>query len=184
MNARDAKTIRWWAILPFLLFAYLCVILYLNLKSENDPKSVPSPFLGKPIPTFVTTDLLTGSAFDSASLKGQPYILNVWGSWCPECAREHPILNQYAATANAIAIIGLDHKEVDPNDGKAWLERLGNPYRFVPVDPDGRIGIDLGVYGAPESYFVDAAGIVRYKHIGALSLKIINEKVVELSRAN
>jgi cytochrome c biogenesis protein CcmG, thiol:disulfide interchange protein DsbE len=183
VNKRDAKVIRWWALLPLLLFALTCVILYLNLDSAIDPKRVPSPFVGKALPRFQSTDLFTQAPFDSASLLGQPFILNIWGSWCPECVREHPVLNQYAAKPGSIAIIGLDHKEQDPADGKRWLERLGNPYRAVPVDPDGRIGIDLGVYGAPESFFVDAQGIVRYKHIGALNMALIEEKVQELSRA-
>jgi cytochrome c biogenesis protein CcmG, thiol:disulfide interchange protein DsbE len=172
-NAPEApKTARRIAILliPLLLLLALGVLLALNL--GKDPKLVPSPFIGKPAPLFNTVDLLSGEKIGTETLRGQAYILNVWASWCVVCQIEHRHFNAYAKTANALPVIGLNYKDA-PEDAKRWLAQLGNPYQQIAVDPDGKIGLDFGVYGAPETYFIDRQGIVRFKQIGEITPAIL-----------
>jgi cytochrome c biogenesis protein CcmG, thiol:disulfide interchange protein DsbE len=163
------KRLHWWTLLPLLMFLMLARFLSYALFDEHDGKTIPSPFVGKPLPRIQAPDLLSGQAFDSKALLGEAFIVNVWATWCIECAREHPVFNRYAKSPGALKIIGLNTKEESDKEPKQWLERLGNPYAAIPVDADGRIAIDLGVYGAPETYFVDKQGLVRIKHIGPLT---------------
>jgi cytochrome c biogenesis protein CcmG, thiol:disulfide interchange protein DsbE len=156
--------------LPIVGLLALGVVFRGNL--GRDTKLVPSPFIGKPMPAFQTADLLSGASISTQSLKGRPYILNVWASWCVTCRLEHRVFNQYAQTPKALPILGLNYKDA-PADAKRWLEQLGNPYQQIPVDPSGDIGLDLGVYGAPETYFIDADGTVRHKHIGEMTMEIL-----------
>jgi cytochrome c biogenesis protein CcmG, thiol:disulfide interchange protein DsbE len=149
----------------------------------RDTKLVPSPFIGKPVPAFQTTDLLSGANISTQSLAGKAYILNVWASWCVTCRLEHRVFNQYAQTPNALPILGLNYKD-EPADAKRWLEQLGNPYSQIPVDASGNIGLDLGVYGAPETYFIDSAGTVRYKHIGEMTMEILTAQTKSLQHSN
>jgi cytochrome c biogenesis protein CcmG, thiol:disulfide interchange protein DsbE len=157
-------------LIPLLLLLALGVLLALNL--GKDPKLVPSPFIGKPAPLFSTVDLLSGEKIGTETLRGQAYILNVWASWCVVCQIEHRHFNAYAKTPNALPVIGLNYKDA-PEDAKRWLAQLGNPYRQIAVDPDGKIGLDFGVYGAPETYFIDRQGIVRFKQIGVITPAIL-----------
>lgn len=173
---------NWRLLLPLLLFGAMTVLLYSGL--GKDTKLVPSPYLGKPAPEFSAPDLLTGATVSRTSLLGKPYLLNVWASWCISCQLEHPVLNAYSKQPGAIAIIGLNYKETDANSGKQWLARFGNPYTQIASDPDGRIGLDFGVYGAPETFFIDAKGFVRYKHVGELNAALIAEQVARLQESS
>lgn len=173
---------NWRLLVPLLLFGAMTVLLYSGL--GKDTKLVPSPYIGKPAPEFSAPDLLTGATVSRASLLGKPYLLNVWASWCVSCQLEHPILNAYSQQPGAIAIIGLNYKETDADSGKLWLARFGNPYTQIASDPEGRIGLDFGVYGAPETFFVDAKGIVRYKHVGELNATLIAEQVARLQEGS
>ena len=170
VSAPVSAPVRWLMILPFFGVVILGVILALNL--HRDPKLVPSPLIGKAAPAFATVDLLTGRAISSQTLRGQAYVLNVWASWCPVCQIEHRHFNNYAKIPGALPGGGLNYKD-NAVDAKAWLAKLGNPYRDVAVDEDGRIGLDFGVYGAPETYFVDAMGVIRYKHVGEITPELL-----------
>ena len=133
----------------------------LNLK----PNEIPSPLLDKPAPVFVAPKLQAPTEkLATADLKGQVWLFNVWASWCVSCREEHPVLNEFAKQ-KAVTIIGLNYKD-DPAAAKNWLGTLGNPYNVSIMDQDGRIGLDWGVYGVPETFVIDKKGVVRYKHTG------------------
>jgi len=117
-----------------------------------------------------------GRLVTSKELLGAPYVLNVWGSWCPECRIEHPVLSNFAMTKR-VRVIGYNLKD-EHNDALKWLEQFGNPYMLVLSDYDGRAAIDWGIYGAPETFLVDGKGIVRWKHVGALDDTIINDELL------
>jgi cytochrome c biogenesis protein CcmG, thiol:disulfide interchange protein DsbE len=167
--------------IPLVILLALGVLFKVNL--GRDTKLVPSPFIGKAMPTFNTVDLLNGAPISTQSLAGKAFILNVWASWCVTCRLEHTVFNQYQKTNGALPIVGLNYKDAGA-DAKRWLDALGNPYQQIAVDADGKIGLDLGVYGAPETYFVDSSGIVRYKHIGEITMEILltQSKAMQNSR--
>ena len=153
-------------IIPLLLFIILAVFLGLGLKLN--PNDIPSPFINKPAPEFSAPKLnAPEQTLTPADLKGQVWLFNVWASWCVSCRAEHPILNQFAKQY-AVVIIGLNYKD-EPEDAKTWLKNLGNPYNVSIMDTDGRIGIDYGVYGVPETFVIDKKGLIRYKHTGPVS---------------
>lgn len=153
-------------IIPLLLFIVLAVFLGLGLKLN--PNDIPSPFINKPAPEFSAPKLnAPEQTLTPADLKGQVWLFNVWASWCVSCRAEHPILNQFAKQY-AVVIIGLNYKD-EPEDAKTWLKTLGNPYNVSIMDTDGRIGIDYGVYGVPETFVIDKKGLIRYKHTGPVS---------------
>lgn len=168
------SNMRWLLFLaPLLLLLALGGLLASNL--GKDPKIVPSPLIGKPAPSFSTVDLLSGVVISSETLRGQAYVLNVWASWCAVCQLEHPVFNAYAKTPSALPVIGLNYKDTS-DDAKRWVAQLGNPYQQIAVDADGKIGLDLGVYGAPETYFIDRNGIIRFKQIGEMTPQILAEQ--------
>lgn len=150
--------------LPLLGFIVLAIFLMRGL--SLDPKEMPSALLNKPFPTFSLPSLLTTSTLTEKNLHGQKMLVNVWATWCITCRVEHPFLMKLAD--ENIPIYGISYKDSDPA-AKNWLQEKGNPYRDVIVDAEGRLGIDLGVFGAPETYFVDSAGVIRYKHVGDLN---------------
>ena len=153
-------------IIPLLLFIILAVFLGLGLNLK--PNDIPSPFINKPAPEFSAPKLnAPEEKLTPADLKGQVWLFNVWASWCVSCRAEHPILNQFAKQY-AVVIIGLNYKD-EPEDAKTWLTTLGNPYNVSIMDQDGRIGIDYGVYGVPETFVIDKKGLIRYKHTGPVS---------------
>jgi cytochrome c biogenesis protein CcmG, thiol:disulfide interchange protein DsbE len=153
-------------IIPLVLFIVLAVFLALGLKGK--PGEIPSPLLNKPAPAFSAPKLnAPNEKLSPADLKGKVWLFNVWASWCVSCRAEHPIINQLAQQQAAI-IVGLNYKD-DPDAAKKWLETLGNPYNDSVMDADGRIGIDWGVYGVPETFVMDKHGIVRYKHTGPVT---------------
>lgn len=167
-------------ILPLGAFVLLVVVLGIGL--TRDPKLVPSPLIGKPMPDFALATLATPEqALTRADLLGKPYLLNVWASWCVACRDEHGVLLEFAA-ANSIDIVGLNYKD-EQADARAWLKERGDPYRLSVFDPQGRLGLDLGVYGVPETFLIDAAGVIRHKHIGPLDARIVAEEIVPAIRA-
>lgn len=168
--AKPESNVRWLLVVPLILLIVLGVLLASNL--GKDPKIVPSPLIGKAAPNFKTVDLVTGAVISSETLRGQAYVLNVWASWCAVCQLEHPVFNAYAQTPGALAVVGLNYKDA-PEDAKRWLAQLGNPYRHIAVDADGKIGLDLGVYGAPETYFIDRNGVIRFKQIGEMTPQVL-----------
>ena len=162
---------------PLIIFIGLAVFLALGPK--NDPKKVPSPFIDKPAPGFSAPSLLDPDKYVSLSdLKGKVTLLNVWASWCAACYEEHPVLNQLAEMSQT-PIYGLNYKDAR-EAGIAWLDKLGNPYHDTIFDVDGKIGIDYGVYGVPETFVIDRAGIIRYKHIGPITQLDLESKILPL----
>src|SRR6202165_512856 len=171
------KTFRW--SLPLLIFVVLVAFLWVGL--GRDPREVPSPLLGKPAPPFKLSLLHeAGKTLSNDDLKGTVWMLNVWASWCVSCRVEHPLLVQLAK-AKVVPVYGLDYKD-KPDDGRAWLAQNGDPYTASMVDRDGRVGIDYGVYGVPETFVIDKAGIVRYKQIGPLTVEALKQKILPLVR--
>ncbi|MEZ5440278.1 MAG: DsbE family thiol:disulfide interchange protein [Lysobacterales bacterium] len=168
---------NWRLALPLLLFVALGVLLFSGL--GKDPKLIPSPLVGKPAPAFAIENLRDPDArVDSAQLRGQPYLLNVFASWCAACRIEHPVLEAYARQGK-VRLIGLNYKD-RREDAIAWLQRFGDPYEAVAWDIDGRVGLDYGVYGAPETFVVDAQGIIRYKHVGPVSPDVMEQTILPL----
>jgi cytochrome c biogenesis protein CcmG/thiol:disulfide interchange protein DsbE len=164
-------------ILPFVIFIVLAVFLFVGLKL--DPREVPSPLVGKPTPAFVLPQLHNpGKQFSPSDMKGKVWILNVWASWCVACEAEHPVLMELARL-NIVPIYGMAYK--DKRDASlAVLQQRGNPYVLTAVDADGRVGIDYGVYGVPESYVIDKQGIIQYKQIGPVTPQNLRETILPL----
>ena len=164
-------------LLPLLLFIVLVVFLAIGL--NRDPQEVPSPLINKPAPAFEIPQLSDANqSFSPASMKGQVWILNVWASWCVACREEHPVLVELAKS-KAAPIIGLDYKD-KREDALAMLAMQGNPYLLSAFDSNGRVGIDYGVYGVPETYVIDKVGTIRFKHIGPITMNILNQKIYPL----
>ena len=164
-------------LIPLVLFAVLAVFLGVGLKL--DPREVPSPLIGKPAPDFTLTRLDDPAATISRTdLLGKVWMLNVWASWCVACREEHPALVEFARR-NVVPVYGLNYKDVRA-DGMTWLTRMGNPYQASLFDSDGRVGIDFGVYGVPETFVIDRQGVVRFKHIGPLTPEVLRERVEPL----
>ena len=170
------KTVRW--SIPLAIFVVLIAFLWIGL--GRDPREVPSPLIGKPAPSFELPQIHGDKPLSTAELKGKVYLLNVWASWCVSCRVEHPLLLQLAQ-AKIVPVYGLDYKD-KPDDGRAWLAQNGDPYIASIVDRDGRVGIDYGVYGVPETFVIDRSGIVRYKQIGPLSVEALQQKILPLVR--
>lgn len=164
-------------LLPVVLFLLLLVILAIGL--NRDPTRIPSPLIGRPAPAF-TLPLLSNPAqsISSDDLKGEVTLLNVWATWCSGCHKEHPVLVQLARTSS-VPLYGLNYKD-DHHAARQWLEKNGNPYTANAVDANGRVAIDWGVYGAPETFIIDSRGIVRYKHIGPLSAEDVRDTILPL----
>ena len=166
-------------VIPLILFVILVIFLAIGL--NRDPHEVPSPLINKPAPAFDIPQLAQpNQTFNPASMKGKIWILNVWASWCVACREEHPVLVELAKSQIA-PVIGLDYKD-RREDAMAMLAKQGNPYTLSAFDGNGRVGIDYGVYGVPETYVIDQAGIIRFKHIGPLTIDILNQKIYPLIR--
>lgn len=164
--------------LPLIFCALIAIPFVVVLRDKNyDPQALPSALLDKPVPAFSLKRLGSDEFLTEAHLKGEPALLNVWATWCPSCRAEHPFLVKLAQ--QGVAIYGLDYKD-DSVAAQKWLDELGNPYRFNIVDSEGTLGLDLGVYGAPETYLVDAQGIVRAKHVGVVDERVWTETLQPL----
>jgi cytochrome c biogenesis protein CcmG/thiol:disulfide interchange protein DsbE len=164
-------------VLPLGVFAALVVLLAVGL--TLDPREVPSPLVGKPAPAFELPLLLEpDQRFSPQDMAGKVWLLNVWASWCVSCRQEHLVLSELAK-AGAVPAYGLNYKD-RREDGIIYLRTLGDPYQLVAYDPQGRVGLEYGVYGTPETYVIDKRGIIRYKRIGPLTPEIVRQKIVPL----
>ncbi len=154
--------------LPLIVFLMLAAVFAVLLLSGKDPAKVESVMIGKPVPAFQLQDpFKKGKSFSASDLQGRPAIVNVFASWCVSCQAEQKVLERMGATEK-IKIYGLDYKDT-PEKLSDWLQKHGNPYTAIGHDHDGRVSIDWGVYGVPETFIVDAKGIIRYKHIGVIT---------------
>jgi cytochrome c biogenesis protein CcmG/thiol:disulfide interchange protein DsbE len=159
----------WRYVLPAAIFAALVGFLFVGLR--RDKEELPSPLIGKPAPRFELAQVEDPlKTIGTSSLQGKPYVLNVWGTWCVACREEHPVLLQIAQRGE-LPLVGLDWKD-DRAKAQRWLKQLGNPYSAVGFDDEGRVAIDWGVYGAPETFLVDANGTIVFKHVGAMTLDV------------
>ncbi len=166
-------------LIPLALFFTLVGFFAVGL--HLDPREVPSPLIGKPAPDFALTRLdAPTQTIRRADMLGKVWILNVWASWCDACRDEHPHLVEFAKT-RAVPIYGLDYKD-QREPAQAWLAQRGNPYDASLFDGDGRVGIDFGVYGVPETFVIDKQGVIRFKQIGALTPQVLQDKVLPLLR--
>lgn len=166
---------RWIYILPVAVAALLVAVFLWALNPERDPSLVPSPLIDKPVPAFRVPSLGGGGDLTEAAFAGRVTVFNVFASWCIPCRAEHPLLMEVARAGKA-QVIGLNYKD-KPEDAKAWLEELGNPYASIGADRDGRAGIEWGVYGVPESFVIDSAGRIRYKHVGPIMAHHFRETI-------
>ena len=153
--------------IPLILFAVLALFLLRGL--ELDPREMPSALIDRPLPEFTLPSLESDTLVNRDAVIGEVALFNVWATWCVSCRVEHPYLNQL--TQQGVPIYGVNYKDED-QDALRWLQELGNPYRLNIVDADGSLGLDLGVYGAPETYLVDAGGVIRYRHVGVVDERV------------
>jgi cytochrome c biogenesis protein CcmG/thiol:disulfide interchange protein DsbE len=164
-------------LIPLALFAGVSVFLFKGL--SINPRVVPSPLIGKPVPEFTLPRLKEPEqTLSSEELKGRVYLLNVWATWCVSCRTEHPLLVQLSR-AGLVDIYGLNWKD-DRVEALSWLRTLGDPFVANAFDESGRVAIDWGVYGAPETFVVDRQGIIRYKYAGPLSVELLKEEILPL----
>lgn len=165
---------------PLVLFALIVGFGYAGFKL-NDPHELPSALLGKPFPEFAGPRLLAPEQQASKQdLLGTPVLVNVWATWCPTCRAEHEQLNKLNAEMG-LRIVGVNYKD-DPDKARRWLAELGNPYEFNVQDLDGSIGVELGVYGAPESFLLNAEGVIVYKRVGDVNERIWRDEIAPLLR--
>ncbi|QWF69430.1 DsbE family thiol:disulfide interchange protein [Methylomonas paludis] len=166
-------------LIPLLLFIVLAVFLAVGL--NLNPKEIPSPLIGKPAPEFNLPVLGAPESTAQPGLyRGQVWLLNVWASWCVSCREEHPLLLSIAAQQQ-IPLVGLNYKD-EASAARQWLEQRGNPYVVSVMDSDGRVGIDYGVYGVPETFVIDKRGLIRYKHTGPITPADLENTLLPLAR--
>ena len=172
-------------------------MVFLAVGLTRDPREIPSPLVGKPAPDFSLPVLVGDKPFSPSDMKGKVWMLNVWATWCVACREEHPLLVDFAKSSR-IPVVGLSYKEIQPQDmangplkdaeklqmarerSLRFLQRQGDPYSLSVLDLDGRVGIDYGVYGVPETYLIDKQGIIRYKRVGPLTPQILIDTVLPL----
>ncbi|UXD87048.1 DsbE family thiol:disulfide interchange protein [Thalassolituus hydrocarboniclasticus] len=157
---------RAFLFIPLVGFIAMGILFWIGLGQE-DKTSLPSPLIGKPFPTFILNTVESGESTNH--LPQEPVLVNVWATWCPTCKAEHAFLNELAK--EGVKIVGINYKD-DDFKARQWLSAYGNPYLFNIADPDGKLGLELGVYGAPETFLVDSKGIIRAKHIGDLNTAV------------
>lgn len=162
------------------IVAVLAMIWVLAQGLKLDPSEIESPLVNQAAPSFTSTRLGSGDKAALEDLRGEVTLFNVWASWCVACRQEHPLLNELARTGT-VRIVGLNYKD-EPTAAQDWLARLGNPYAWSVVDPKGRIGIDYGVYGVPETFVLDRAGIIRAKRIGPITPDYLQQELLPLVR--
>jgi cytochrome c biogenesis protein CcmG, thiol:disulfide interchange protein DsbE len=171
------KSLRF--LIPLAIFGVLLAFLGAGLKL--DPREVPSPLIGKPAPGFALSRLDDAAqTIKREDMLGKVWMLNVWASWCVACREEHPLLVEFSRK-KLLPVYGLNYKD-QRADGMAWLGQFGNPYDASLFDNDGRVGIDFGVYGVPETFIIDREGVVRMKHIGPLTPQVIQSDIEPLVR--
>jgi cytochrome c biogenesis protein CcmG, thiol:disulfide interchange protein DsbE len=167
-------------ILPLVVFLALAAVLFIALSDEDrDPRMVPSPLIDKAAPAFSLPQLHEpGKKFSPADMKGRVWLFNLWASWCVSCRDEHPVLLALSQQ-NIVPIVGLDYKDKNP-DAEAWLAKGGNPYMLNVTDAEGRIGIDYGITGVPETFVIDKHGVIRYKEVGLVTPKNLQKTILPL----
>jgi len=164
-------------LVPLAIFVVLVGFLAVGLRLN--PREVPSPLIDKPAPQFTLPELVDPQrTFSQKDMLGKVWLLNVWASWCVSCREEHPVLVEFSKR-KIVPVYGLNYKD-DRKDALAWLARLGDPYTMSIMDRDGRIGIDYGVYGVPETYVIDKQGVIRYKQIGPVTPEVLEAKILPL----
>lgn len=165
-------------LLPLAIFLGVAVFLYRGL--YLDPSELPSALIGKPFPAFALTSLDDPSkTLTEADLKGRPALVNVWATWCPSCRAEHPVLTKLAEVG--VVIHGINYKD-ERAPAQKWLRELHNPYQLNIEDSKGSLGLDLGVYGAPETFLIDAKGIIRHKFVGVIDEQVWRQQLAPLYR--
>lgn len=164
-------------LLPLVVFLVIVGFLFVGL--NLDPREVPSPLVGKPAPLFSLPRLDNPEqVFSPKDMLGKVWLFNVWASWCGACRDEHPILVALSKSG-IVPVIGMDYKDTHA-EAQQWLAQGGNPYEITAVDADGRVGINYGVYGVPETYVIDKKGIIAYKQIGPVTYEALREKILPL----
>jgi cytochrome c biogenesis protein CcmG/thiol:disulfide interchange protein DsbE len=167
-------------LLPLLLFVAIAFMLWRGFSLE-DPHKLPSALIDRPLPRFSLPTLERPEVpVTREDVTGRPFLLNVWATWCPTCRAEHAELERIARE-HAVPIYGVNYKD-DPAEAVRWLARYGDPYVLSVIDADGSFGIDLGVYGAPETFVVDAGGVIRYKRVGAVDRRVWEEEIAPVLR--
>ena len=170
------KLRQWWPLGIFLV-----MVVFLGVGLKLDPREVPSPLIGKPAPDFSAPSLIAPERIlRKEDMLGKVWMLNVWASWCVACRAEHPVIVEYVRSGG-VPVYGLNYKD-KREDGLRWLKQFGNPYIDTVFDNDGRIGINYGVYGVPETFVIDRAGVIRYKHIGPITPEALRDKIKPLLR--
>ena len=165
--------------LAWVVAAFAALVALLAVGLTLKPREVPSPLIGKPAPAFDLPLLHAPErSFTQKEMLGKVWVLNVWASWCPPCLVEHPVVTALAKSGLA-PVVGLNYKD-RREDALPWLKRNGDPFLFSVADADGRIAMDYGVYGVPETYVIDRRGVIRYKHIGPLTPEVVRDKVEPL----
>ncbi|HBX26795.1 MAG TPA: DsbE family thiol:disulfide interchange protein [Gammaproteobacteria bacterium] len=165
---------RWVVWAPLGVFVVLVGFFFKGL--TLDPSMQPSALIGKPVPSFQLTDLHTGKVLTSQTLPGVPFLLNVWASWCITCQVEHPYLTELS---DQVPIVGLNYKDSE-TAAKNWLAKLGDPYTTQIFDPNGRLGLDLGVAGAPETFLVDSSGVIQLRIQGEVNDRVYQRQILPL----
>lgn len=166
-------------LIPLIAFIGLALLLFVGVRmnSGKDNSAIPSPLIGKPAPQFSLPVLnAPDKIIKTNDLLGQAYLLNVWGSWCPACQIEHPVITELAESGK-VRVIGYNYKD-ETEAANRWLQQFGNPYNTILVDESGRAALDWGIYGAPETFLIDAKGIVRWKHVGPITREIIEQEIL------
>jgi cytochrome c biogenesis protein CcmG/thiol:disulfide interchange protein DsbE len=166
---------RWVLLIPLALFLGMAAFLYKGL--YLDPSELPSALIDKPFPEFSLPAVQDGKPVTRASLLGKPALVNVWGTWCIACRVEHPVLTKLAQ--QGVVIYGVNYKDVNA-DALKWLKDFHDPYQLNINDEAGSLGLNLGVYGAPETFLIDSKGIIRYKHVGVIDETVWREKLAGL----
>ena len=187
-----------WVFIPLALFLGMVVFLAIGL--NRNPKEIPSPLIGKPAPSFQLPLVGGAGVFSADQFKGRVTLVNLWATWCAGCREEHPLLLALSRQPG-LQMVGLNYKELqaselsgqDPHSpeamqkatdrNQAWLQKHGQAFGVNLLDPDGRVGMDFGVYGLPETYLVDRDGVVRFKHAGALTPEVLQQKLLPLLRS-
>ena len=162
-------------LVPLVIFVVLAGFLYVGLSLK--PREVPSPFINKPAPDFQLQNLHSmNELFSNNDMKGKVWLLNVWASWCVACRQEHPLLVEMSRSGE-VPIYGLNYKDA-PTKARQWLQQHGDPYKLSVVDYEGKVGIDYGVYGVPETFIIDKEGYIRHKVIGPLTVSEVQNCVM------
>jgi cytochrome c biogenesis protein CcmG/thiol:disulfide interchange protein DsbE len=165
-------------LLPLVAFAALALLLFVGVRmnSGKDTSAIPSPLVDKPMPAFSLPVLGEPMrVISNKDLLGKPLLINVWGSWCPTCRDEHPQITALARSGK-VRVLGYNYKD-EPEDAQRWLKEFGNPFELILADQDGRAALDWGIYGAPETFLVDAKGVIRWKIVGPITDSVISEQI-------